>query len=271
MPRPDPRILAAAVLFAAAPFVLMAAGEARDPFLVDTARGYLPPGVDQPFGTDALGRDLLARTLYAAGLSLWVVAQSVGISLVLALVLGGLAGYTAGRLTDRAIGWIISLVYTVPFILIVVAVLAVIEPGMERAYLVIGCIGWAAPARLVRAAVIEVRGARYVLAQRAFGFSATDIFRSTLLPRSLLPAVLSLAYFVPELIGIEVGLSFFGLGAPPPTPTLGRLIYDGLSEFQAAWWLSLAPAGVLLGMTSSVLAGTHLMLRRTAARGATGS
>ena len=104
MPRPDPRILAAAVLFAAAPFVLMEAGEARDPFLVDTPRGYLAPGVDQPFGTDALGRDLLARTLYAAGLSLKVVAQSVVISLVLALVLGGLAGYTAGRLTDRAIG-----------------------------------------------------------------------------------------------------------------------------------------------------------------------
>ena len=70
----------------------------------------------------------------------------------------------------------------------------------------IGCIGWAAPARLVRAAVIEARGARYVLAQRAFGFPATEIFASTLLPRSLMSAVLSLAYFVPELIGIEVGL-----------------------------------------------------------------
>ena len=262
MPRPEPRILAAAVLFAAAPFVLMAAGEARDPFLVDTVRGYLAPGVHQPFGTDALGRDLLARTLYAAGLSLKVVAQSVVISLVLALVLGSLAGYTAGGLTDRAIGWIISLVYTVPFILIVVAVLAVIEPGMERAYLVIGCIGWAAPARLVRAAVIEVRGARYVLAQRAFGFSAANIVRTTLLRRALVPTVLSLAYFVPELIGIDVGLSFFGLGAAPPIPTLGRLIYDGLSEFQTAWWLSLAPAGVLLGITAAVLACTHFALPR---------
>ena len=262
MPWPNSRIWLPAALFAAAPFALMAAGQARDPFLIDTARAYLAPALDQPFGTDGLGRDLLARTLYAAGLSLKVVAQSVAVSLALALALGGAAGYTAGHLTDRVISWIISLVYTVPFILIVVAVLTVIEPSIQRAYLTIGCIGWAAPARLVRAAVIEVRGARYVLAYRAFGFSATEVFTTALLPRSLIPAVLSLAYFVPELIGIEVGLSFFGLGAPPPTPTLGRLIYDGLSEFQTAWWLSVAPAGVLLGMTTSVISCTHLMLRR---------
>ena len=263
MPRPDSRVLAVAVLFALAPFALMAAGEARGPFVVDTARGYLGPGVDQPFGTDALGRDLLARTLYAAGLSLKVVAQSVGISLALALVLGGLAGYTAGRLTDRVIGWTISLVYTVPFILVVVAVLTVLEPGLAKAYLVIGCIAWAAPARLVRAAVMEVRGARYVLAQRAFGFPAMEIFASTSLPRSVMPAVLSLAYFVPELIGIEVGLSFFGLGASPPTPTLGRLIYDGLAEFRTAWWLSLAPTAVLLGLTSGAVTCTHALLWST--------
>ena len=261
MRRPDPRLWLPVALFAAAPFALMAAGEARDPFLVDTARAYLAPGPDQPFGTDALGRDLLARTLYAAGLSLKVVAQSVVLSLVLALLLGGAAGYAAGRPLDRVIGWTISLLYTVPFIFVVVAILTVLQPGLERAYVVIGCIGWAAPARLVRATVIELRGTRYVLALRAFGFSPTQILTTTLLPRSLLPAVLSLAYFVPELIGIEVGLSFFGLGAPPPTPTLGRLIYDGLSEFQTAWWLSLTPAGVLLAMTASVVACTHLMLR----------
>ena len=262
MPWPSARIWIPAGLFLFAPFALMAAGQTRDPFLIDTARTYVAPAPDLPFGTDALGRDLFARTLYAAGLSLKVVAQSVALSLVLSLLLGGAAGYTAGRLTDRLIGWIISLLFTVPFILIVVAVLTAVEPGMERAYLVIGCIGWAAPARLVRAAVIEARNARYVLAQRAFGFSPTAVFTTTLLPRCLLPAVLSLAYFVPELIGIEVGLSFFGLGAAPPTPTLGRLLYDGLAEFQTAWWLSLGPAAVLLAITASVLACTHALTLR---------
>ena len=260
MPPRNPSVWLLLALLAAAPFALTAAGETRDPFLVDTARAYLPPAPDQPFGTDALGRDLLARTLYAAGLSLTVVAQSVTVSLVLALVLGAVAGYTAGRLPDHLIRSLISLLYTVPFILIVIAVLTVIDPSFRRAYLVIGCIAWAAPARLVRAAVIETRGARYVLAQRAFGFSATAVFTSALLPRSLTPALLSLAYFVPELIGIEVGLAFFGLAAPPPTPTLGRLIYDGLSEFHSAWWLSLAPAALLLAMTACVLTCTHLLL-----------
>ena len=267
MPPRRARIWLLAGLLAAAPFVLLAAGESRSPLLIDTARTYLAPGVGHPFGTDALGRDLLARTLYAAGLSLRVVAQSVVVSLVLALLLGGVAGYTAGRLPDRIIGWTISLLYTVPFILIAVAALTVIGGGIGTAYLVIGCIGWAAPARLVRAAVIEVRASRHVLAQRAFGIPAAGIFRTTLLPRALMPAVLSLAYFVPELIGIEVGLSFFGLGAPPPTPTLGNLIYDGLSEFQTAWWLSLAPAAVLLALTSGILACAHLTLRRRALGG----
>ena len=262
MPWSRVRIWLLGGVLAVAPFALMAAGQARDPLAIDTARTYLAPAIGWPFGTDALGRDLLARTLYAAGLSLRVVIQSVAVSLVLAVFLGAVAGYTAGRWPDRLIGWTISLLYTVPFILIVVAVLSVIEPAIDRAYLVIGCIGWAAPARLVRAAVIEVRGARYVLAQRAFGLPTAAVFTTSLLPRSLMPALLSLAYFIPELIGIEVGLSFFGIGAAPPTPTLGNLIYDGLSEFQTAWWLSLAPAAALSLITSGVLFFTHVVLAR---------
>lgn len=225
---------------------------ARDPYQIDTDRSYARPSIETPFGTDALGRDMLARTGYAAGLSLRVALQSMAFSFGLALFLGAIAGYTAGRWPDKVITWTISLLFTIPFILVVVAIFAVMEPTMTRAYLVIGCIGWAAPARLVRNEVMQIRSSLHVLAERSFGFSNASIIFRSILPACFLPALLSLLYFLPELIGIEVGLAFFGLGAKPPTPTLGRLIYDGLSEFSAAWWLPLLPAAVLLLVTLGV-------------------
>jgi peptide/nickel transport system permease protein len=252
------------LLLAVAPVVLMLAGRARDPYTVDIAQRYLPPGLSSPFGTDGLGRDMLARTCYALGISLQVALQSMCVSFVLALLLGGLAGYTAGRWPDAVISGIIALLFTVPFILIVVAIFAVMEPSLERAYLVIGCIAWAAPARLVRAEVMQVRSSQYILAERAYGFSESWLLFRSILPVCLFPAFLSLLYFLPELIGIEVGLSFFGLGAAPPTPTLGRLIYDGLSEFYTAWWLPVLPAVVLFAVTS-MLALAAAALRKSSA------
>jgi peptide/nickel transport system permease protein len=204
---------------------------------------------------------MMARTLYAAGLSLKVVVQSVALSFLLALVLGGIAGYAYGHWPDHAISWIISLLYTVPFILIVVAVFAVVEPGIERAYIVIGCIGWASPARLVRAEVMQLRSSQFILAEKAYGYSEPRILLRTIIPRSFLPALLSLLYYIPELIGIEVGLSFFGLGAQPPTPSLGRLIYDGLSEIYIGWWLTMIPATFLLILLSAIYQATQKLSR----------
>lgn len=234
------------------PLLLMGVGAEMDPYVIKTVYRYTSPSWGHPFGTDALGRDMLARTLYATGLSLKVVIQSVAVSFFLAICLGGIAGYTHNRWPDHAISWIISLLYTIPFILIVVAVFAVIEPGIERAYIVIGFIGWAAPARLVRAEVMQLRSSPFILAEKAFGFSNAQILRRSILPLSFLPAMLSLLYFIPELIGIEVGLSFFGLGAQPPVPSLGRLIYDGLSEIYTGWWMTVIPATVLLLLMSVI-------------------
>lgn len=242
------------------PHLLTALGDRSGPFVIDTGSRYLAPGHGHPFGTDALGRDMFARSVYAAGLSLKVVVHSVTLSFLLAVLLGGLAGYARGRWPDVIISWVISLLYTVPFILLVIAAFAFLDPGMERAYIIIGCIGWAAPARLVRAEVMRLRAAPFILAERAFGFSEWQVLYRSVLPACLPPALLSLFYYIPELIGIEVGLSFFGLGAQPPTPSLGRLIYEGLLEFYTGWWLSLIPAVVLLSLTASIYGMAHRLL-----------
>lgn len=232
--------------------VVISLSSILDPYQINTSATLLPPSPHHPFGTDSLGRDMLARTISAVRLSLQVVSEAMVISFCLALIFGGLAGYFHGTLVDDAICWLISLIYTIPFILIVLAVFAVMQAGLESAFLVIGCIGWSASARLVRAEVMQLKGAPFVIAQKAFGFNTMQILLKTILPLCFFPALLSLLYYVPELIGLEVGLSFYGLGAQPPTPSLGKLIYEGLAMFYSGWWLTLAPATVLFLITSAV-------------------
>lgn len=246
------RVLWSLGILAAAFFALWLVKAALHPYQVDTNAALLPPSWLHPFGTDSLGRDMFARTIFAVELSLRVVMQATGISFLLSLCFGGIAGYFYGRFIDNAICWFIALIYTIPFILIVLAVFAVLQPGLENAFLVIGCIGWAAPARLVRAEVMQLKRSLFVSAQKAFGFSAGQILIKTILPLCFLPALLSLLYYLPELVGLEVGLSFYGLGAQPPVPSLGRLIYEGLSQFYSGWWLTIAPSAVLFIFTSTV-------------------
>jgi len=245
------------------PYGLLMLGEALEPYSIDTALAHQPPSTEFPFGTDALGRDMFARIIYATGLSLSVTAQALFIAFALAVILGGIAGYMHNRLPDQIISWVIALIYIVPFILFVVAVFAVFEPGIERAYIAIGCLGWVAPARLIRAEVIQIRTSLFVVAEKAFGYSERQILFRSIIPLSLMPALLSLLYFIPELIGVEVGLSFFGLGAQPPTPSLGRLIYEGLSQIYTGWWLPLIPSGVLLIVVSTIYAATHKLGKAT--------
>jgi len=246
------KVIVFVVVLLLLPYVLLAIGERSDPFTVNTSQAYKQPSMENILGTDSLGRNMFARTVYASGLSLKVVMQSVLISFLLALFLGCLSGYTAGSWIDLGITWIIALLYTIPFILIVIAVFTVINPGIENAYLIIGCIGWSGPARLVRAEVMQIKTSQFVLAERAFGFSSSFILFRSILPLSFTPALISLLYYIPELIGIEVGLSFFGLGTQPPIPSLGSLIYEGVSLFYVGWWLAVIPATILLIMMAGL-------------------
>ena len=220
----------------------MGAGQLLDPFAVDTAHRYHPPSMTFPLGTDGLGRDLLARTLYAIGLSFKVVLYALLVAGGLSLLLGGLAGYYAHRWIDHLISWLIALLTSIPFFLWVVALFAVVPADLETIYGVIGLLAWAGPARAVREVVAQLRRAPFVLAGRAFGFSARQVMARSFLPLALPPVFFNLIYAIPELVAAEVGLSFFGLGAQPPTPTLGRMVYEGLGEWSVAWWVALLPS-----------------------------
>lgn len=220
-------------------------GQWLDPLVLNVSNRYQPPSMSHPFGTDALGRDMLARTLYATGLSLKVVTYALVIAAMLAWLFGSIAGYFCGRWPDKIISWAIAFFMSVPAILIVVGLFSVITPTFERLYIVIGMLAWAQPARLVRATVAQVRASEFVTAERAFGYGWMHITFYSLFVLAMPPILLSLLLAIPELITIEIGLSFFGLGASPPTPTLGRMIFDGLSSWHVAWWVAVAPAATL--------------------------
>jgi len=222
--------------------------------LNETPRAYTPdvehrlesPTASKPFGTDSLGRDHFTRTMLATGLSLKVAGRAFLVAFVLAVLLGSIAGVYKDRWPDRVLSYLISLVHTVPFILLAVALASVLRADLNMIYLIVGGIAWAPPARIVRAQVARLRDARFVVAQKAYGMSPVAIFWRSILPAVALPPFISLLYLLPELVGLDVGLSYFGLGAQPPTPTLGRLIFDGLAYLRSAWWISLMPALVLV-------------------------
>ena len=230
----------------------IAVGHYLDPLAIDASHRYRPPDLTYWLGTDGLGRDLLARTIFAVGLSFKVVLYAVLVAGTLSFLLGGIAGYYAHGWIDHLIAWMIALLTSIPFFIWVVALFAVVPADLETIYLAIGMLAWAGPARTVREVVVQLRRAPYVLAGRAFGFPAYRVMLQSFLALAMPPVFFSLVYAIPELVAAEVGLSFFGLGAQPPTPTLGRMVYEGLSEWSVAWWVALLPSAVFAIILSGI-------------------
>jgi peptide/nickel transport system permease protein len=239
------------------PVALEQLGKGERAYVTHVSERLQPPSQVHAFGTDSLGRDHFSRTLLATGLSLKVAGRAFLVAFALALVLGSIAGLCKGHWPDLVISYLIALVHTVPFILLAVALAAVLRADLGTIYLIVGGIAWAPPARIVRAEVARVRESRFVTAQRAYGLPPSAIFLRSILPAVLLPPFVSLLYLLPELIGLDVGLSYFGLGAQPPTPTLGRLIFDGLGFLRTAPWLTLWPAFVLVAFFGSLYFVLH--------------
>lgn len=212
---------------------------------VDLQVRLLPPTAEHWMGTDALGRDVLARTVAGTSLSLRVSVAAWLAALGLGLLLGAMAGYYANTPFDWIVSWLIALAYVTPFLILLVGLLGVIGPGLTNAYLVLILFAWAAPARQTRVAVRTLRQAPFVTAARSFGFTPLRMFRDVVLPSAARPAVIASIALLPEILALDAALSFFGLGVQPPTPSLGKLIADGIQFGAGAWWLSLFPVSVL--------------------------
>lgn len=223
-------------------------GRILDPFEIDPSKAFAEPGSGEWAGRDKLGRDYLARVLLATGQSVLAAGLAAGTALLLAILAGVAAGWRANSRTDTVLGYFKSLLFTVPFFLIAVAVGTVLEAGLFGIYLIVGLVMWAPAARIARAECIRVRSSPNAVASRAYGFPPSQRFRRVFLPQVTLAPAMSILYLFPELLGLDVGLSFFGLGATPPNPTLGRLVFEGIAAFPSAWWLLLIPGLLLVGI-----------------------
>lgn len=217
----------------------------KDPAAIDITLALLPPSWQHPLGTDDLGRDVLARILHGARISLLVGFVAVGIATLIGIVLGALAGYY-GRWTDSVIMRFVDIMLCFPTFFLILAVIAFLEPSIWNIMIIIGLTGWMGVARLVRAEFLSLRERDFVQAARALGASDGRIIFRHLLPNALSPVLVSATLGVAGAILTESALSFLGIGVQPPTPSWGNMLIAGKQTLGTAWWLSVFPGLAIL-------------------------
>ena len=214
----------------------------------------LAPCAEHPFGTDALGRDILVRVIYGARVSLSVGIMATAISTLIGLVMGALAGFYGG-IWDTIIMRCADIFLAFPYVLFVVAMIAVIGRGLQNVFIAIGILGWPSIARVFRSAILTVKENDYVDAARAMGASDARIVVRHIFPNSVASIVVYATMNIGGAILTESALSFLGMGVIPPTPSWGSMIQDGQQYLLTAPWMMIMPG---LAILSTVLAFTLL-------------
>ena len=203
-----------------------------------------PPDREHLLGTDDLGRDVLARLLHGARVSVAVGLAAATLAFVLGTFLGGAAG-TFGPRTDQAVLFVTGVVQAFPPLVLVVAGAALVPPSAWTAALLIAITGWPEVARLVRAEARRLSVSPHVEAARAAGASRRRVLLVHVLPGAVAPAVATIPYVLGGAVLLEASLSFLGLGAPPPTASWGRALADARESLTSAWWCVGPPAAAL--------------------------
>lgn len=209
----------------------------------------LPPSIAHPFGTDPFSRDVLSRSMYGARVSLSVAALATLVTVTLGTVYGCVAGYLGGAV-DTILMRVVDALLAIPRILLLIAVVALWR-GLPLWLLVgvLGATGWFGLSRLVRAQVLALRSEEYVLAARSLGATGVRILTRHILPNVLPTVIVAAALGVGQVIVLEAGLSYLGLGVQPPDASWGNIIQDGADQIGTLWWVSLFP-GLLIVITA---------------------
>ncbi len=211
------------------------------------------PSRQHLLGTDNLGRDILSRIIHGARIDLQVGVISVLLPFVVGTALGCLSGYYGGRI-DTLVMRLVDVVQAFPFLILIIAIVAVLGPGLQNLYIAVAMVAWVSYARLLRGEILVAKHREYVEAARAMGARDARVIGRHILPNVISSAIVFAMADVILYIVLAASLSYLGLGARPPSPEWGAMITEGRTFMATAWWVSTFPglAVVLTGIAFSV-------------------
>jgi peptide/nickel transport system permease protein len=216
-----------------------------DPLKLDYGSALLPPSLAHPFGTDNLGRDMLVRVVYSARVDLTLGFVTATCSMLIGMALGVYAGYFGG-IRESLIMRTVDAVLSLPFLVLVLAIVAAVGPGLTGVYVAIIAVSWTIYARISYSQMLVLREKQFILAARTLAYSDARIVFKHALPNIFGP---NIAWLISDIIANILGLailSYLGVGIQPPDPEWGALIADGQTYLRSAWWISTIPGLVLV-------------------------
>ena len=226
-----------------------------DPTAQDILNTLASPGTGKHLlGTDQFGRDVLSRLLYAGRIDLLIAFGATAVTLTFGTLFGLVSGYYGGRI-DAVMMRFVDLVFAFPFIVLVLAIIAILGPGLRNMFIAIWIVSWVPYARLVRGEVLVAKRQEYVMAARALDYGSPRIMVGHILPNVITPPLVYSMLDAVSNVGIGAALGFLGLGVQDPTAEWGKMIADSQSFMATNWWLPTAPgvAIAILGLGLSLV------------------
>jgi oligopeptide transport system permease protein len=214
---------------------------------VDFGNARQFPSWQYPFGTDALGHDMLSRIIYGARISLLVGLGSQLLVVLIGVPIGAIAGFYGGKV-DLYLMRLVDVMYAFPTLLFVILIMSALGPGLMNIFIALGLTTWVTICRLTRGQFLSLREKEFTVAARAVGASGGRIIWHHLLPNALTPIIVAVTFGVPAAIFAEAALSFIGVGISPPTPSWGQMVGESQQYLRSYWHLATFPAAAI-GLT----------------------